>query len=267
MDLAGKPFKAVAYVADVTEQVRLKDALDAAVAETRAVVQAAIDGKLTERLASADKTGPTEALAACVNALLDSMMTLVAAIKVAVDEVQGGAEEISKGNLHLSQRTEEQASSLEETASSMEEMTTTIKQNANNAAQANQLAIAARTAAESGRAVVSQASAAMHGINSASTKIADIIGVIDEIAFQTNLLALNAAVEAARAGEQGRGFAVVATEVRSLASRSAEAAKEIKALINDSARKVSEGSTLVDRSGQTLTEIVSAVKSLTDIVA
>jgi methyl-accepting chemotaxis protein len=188
-------------------------------------------------------------------------------LKRTASEVQGGADEISRGNMNLSQRTEQQASSLEETASSMEEMTSTIRQNADNAAQANQLAQAARKSAESGGEVVAQAVTAMQGINSASSKIADIIGVIDEIAFQTNLLALNAAVEAARAGEQGRGFAVVATEVRSLASRSAEAAKEIKVLINDSVAKVADGSKLVERSGQTLTEIVGAVKKVTDIVA
>jgi methyl-accepting chemotaxis protein len=181
--------------------------------------------------------------------------------------VQQGAEEISKGNTNLSQRTEEQASSLEETASSMEEMTSTVKQTADNAGQANQLAMAARQQAEKGGSVVGAAVTAMSGINAASKKIADIIGVIDEIAFQTNLLALNAAVEAARAGEQGRGFAVVATEVRNLAGRSATAAKEIKALIQDSVARVDEGSKLVDESGQTLEEIVGAVKKVTDIVA
>jgi methyl-accepting chemotaxis protein len=149
----------------------------------------------------------------------------------------------------------------------MEEMTSTVKQTADNAGQANQLAMAARQQAEKGGAVVSSAVSAMSGINAASKKIADIIGVIDEIAFQTNLLALNAAVEAARAGEQGRGFAVVATEVRNLAGRSATAAKEIKALIQDSVAKVDEGSKLVDESGRTLDEIVSAVKKVTDIVA
>ena len=149
----------------------------------------------------------------------------------------------------------------------MEEMTSTVRQTADNAGQANQLAMAARQQAEKGGAVVNSAIAAMGGINSASKKIADIIGVIDEIAFQTNLLALNAAVEAARAGEQGRGFAVVATEVRNLAGRSATAAKEIKALIQDSVARVDAGSKLVDESGRTLEDIVSAVKKVTDIVA
>jgi methyl-accepting chemotaxis protein len=146
-------------------------------------------------------------------------------------------------------------------------MTSTVKQNADNAGQASQLAVAARDQAEKGGAVVTKAVKAMADINDASKKIADIIGVIDEIAFQTNLLALNAAVEAARAGEQGRGFAVVASEVRNLAGRSATAAKEIKALIQDSVRKVDEGSSLVTQSGATLEQIVSAVKKVTDIVA
>jgi methyl-accepting chemotaxis protein len=178
-----------------------------------------------------------------------------------------GAQEISSGNANLSGRTEQQSSSLEETASSMEEMTTTVKQNADNAGQANQLATAARDQAEKGGSVVGKAVRAMAGINDSSKKIADIIGVIDEIAFQTNLLALNAAVEAARAGEQGRGFAVVASEVRSLAGRSATAAKEIKDLIQDSVKKVEDGSVLVAQSGQTLEQIVSSVKKVSDIIA
>jgi methyl-accepting chemotaxis protein len=149
----------------------------------------------------------------------------------------------------------------------MEEMTTTVKQNADNAGQANQLALAAREQAEQGGQVVGKAVQAMSGINDSARKIADIIGVIDEIAFQTNLLALNAAVEAARAGEQGRGFAVVASEVRNLAGRSATAAKEIKDLIQDSVRKVSDGSLLVTQSGQTLEQIVISVKKVSDIVA
>jgi len=230
-------------------------------------VQAASEGDLTARIPLSGKSGELEALCKGVNSMLDATSDLVKRVKSAAAEVQAGAEEISKGNLNLSQRTEQQASSLEETASSMEEMTSTVKQTADNAGQANQLAMAARQQAEKGGAVVSAAVSAMGGINAASKKIADIIGVIDEIAFQTNLLALNAAVEAARAGEQGRGFAVVATEVRNLAGRSATAAKEIKALIQDSVSKVDEGAKLVDESGRTLEDIVSAVKKVTDIVA
>ena len=235
--------------------------------EVTQIVAAAQSGDLTRRIRTDDKKEFFVALSEGVNGLVANMASVVTQIKAVTSQVQTGAEEISKGNLNLSQRTEEQASSLEETASSMEQMTSTVKQTADNAGQANQLAMAARQQAEKGGAVVSHAVAAMNGINSASKKIADIISVIDEIAFQTNLLALNAAVEAARAGEQGRGFAVVATEVRNLAGRSATAAKEIKALIVDSVAKVEEGSKLVDESGKTLEEIVHAVKKVTDIVA
>jgi methyl-accepting chemotaxis protein len=192
---------------------------------------------------------------------------IVGGVRSASDAVGGAAAQLSKGNDDLSQRTQEQASALEETASSMEEMTATVKQNADNARQANQLASGARGQAERGGEVVSRAVGAMAEINHSSRKIADIISVIDEIAFQTNLLALNAAVEAARAGEQGRGFAVVASEVRSLAQRSATAAKEIKDLIGDSVEKVRSGSELVDESGKVLGEIMESVKKVSDIVA
>jgi methyl-accepting chemotaxis protein len=200
--------------------------------------------------------------------LMDDRLTLtVGEVLRGSDAVSTAAHQIAQGNDDLSQRTQEQASSLEETASSMEQMTSTVKQNAENASHANQLARGAREQAERGGEVAGKAIVAMSEINASSGKIADIVGLIQEIAFQTNLLALNAAVEAARAGEQGRGFAVVATEVRSLAQRSAGAAKEIKGLINDSAEKVRSGSELVNQSGKALAEIVESVKKVTDIVA
>jgi methyl-accepting chemotaxis protein len=246
---------------------RLIDNVLEAVGETQGVVKFALDGDLTKRISLERKTGHFHALAVSANSLIENMMGVIQGLQETSREVQLGAEEISRGNMDLSQRTEQQACNLEETASSMEEMTATVKNNAENAVQANRLAAAARDQAERGGEVVGSAVAAMGQINAASKKIADIIGVIDEIAFQTNLLALNAAVEAARAGEQGRGFAVVATEVRNLASRSAAAAKEIKALIHDSVTKVNEGTQFVDASGKVLGEIVTAVKKVTDVVA
>ena len=237
------------------------------VAEVNAVIEAGKSRDLTARIDVAGKSGVFEQLSSGINALMDSMMNVVQEIKAAAQSVSSGSDEIARGNADLSGRTEQQASSLEETASSMEEMTSTVKHNADNASQANQLARAARQEAEQGGAVVSNAVAAMQGINASSKKIADILGVIDEIAFQTNLLALNAAVEAARAGEQGRGFAVVASEVRTLAGRSATAAKEIKALIQESVARVDEGTKLVDQSGATLGGIVNAIKKVSDIVA
>ena len=196
------------------------------------------------------------------------------ALRKVVSEVQTGTNaiatasgEIAAGNQDLSARTEQQASSLEETASSMEELTSTVKQNADNARQANQMAVAASSVAERGGDIVSQVVNTMGAIDTASTKIVDIIGVIDGIAFQTNILALNAAVEAARAGEQGRGFAVVATEVRSLAQRSAAAAREIKTLIGDSVEQVNNGTRLVQQAGSTMSEVVDSVRHVTDIMA
>jgi methyl-accepting chemotaxis protein len=202
-----------------------------------------------------------------MNGFMEKLQAIILQTKEASGSISSGAMQIARGNDDLSQRTQEQAAALEETASSMEEMTATVKQNADNARQANQLSSNARSHAEKGGSVVQRVVGAMEEINASSRKIADIIGVIDEIAFQTNLLALNAAVEAARAGEQGRGFAVVATEVRSLAQRSATAAKEIKELISDSVQKVGAGTELVDESGRTLNEIMEAVKKVSDIVA
>ncbi len=192
---------------------------------------------------------------------------IVGGVLASSESVGVAARQIAQGNDDLSQRTQEQASSLEETASSMEEMTATVRHNAENAAQANQLARTARGQAEDGGQVATQAVAAMAEITSASQRIAEIVGLIDELAFQTNLLSLNAAVEAARSGEQGRGFAVVANEVRNLAQRSAGAAKEIKTLIGESVAKVSFGTELVQRSGAALEGIVESVKKVTDIVA
>ena len=260
MDREGQRVGTVVQWLDRTQEVATED-------EVQSTVDKAIDGDLTARISEEGKGAFFKALAGGMNRLLETMEEVVRSMTRAAAQVRSGAEEISRGNADLSQRTEEQASSLEQTASSMEEMTSTVRNNADNAAQANEFATAAREQAEQGGAVVSAAVAAMSEINASSKRIADIISVIDEIAFQTNLLALNAAVEAARAGEQGRGFAVVAAEVRNLASRSAGAAKEIKALIHDSVRKVNEGTKLVDDSGKVLGQIVAGVKKVTDVMA
>ncbi|WP_369975286.1 methyl-accepting chemotaxis protein [Xanthomonas bundabergensis] len=200
------------------------------------------------------------------NATAEQLADIVGRIQSAALSINTATTEIAAGNDDLSRRTEQQAASLEETAASMEELTSTVKQNAEHARQANQLAVGAASVASQGGEVVGKVVTTMSGIETSSKKIADIISVIDGIAFQTNILALNAAVEAARAGEQGRGFAVVASEVRTLAQRSANAAKEIKGLIDESVTRVAEGSALVDRAGQTMSEIVSSVQRVTDIM-
>ena len=205
-------------------------------------------------------------LTSALQRMNNNLSTIVRDVRSGTHAISTASREIASGNADLSQRTEEQASSLEETASSMEELTSTVKQSAENARQANQLATGASTIAVKGGEVVAQVVSTMSGISESSKKIADIIGVIDGIAFQTNILALNAAVEAARAGEQGRGFAVVASEVRTLAQRSAGAAKEIKELITDSVHKVEGGTKLVAEAGKTMDEIVTAVKRVTDIM-
>ena len=197
----------------------------------------------------------------------DSLVTIVSEVRAGTMTIANASTEITTGNHDLSRRSERQAGTLEETASSMEELTGTVRQNADNARQANTLAESASKVAQRGGAVVAQVVQTMASINASSKQIAEIIGVIDGIAFQTNILALNAAVEAARAGEQGRGFAVVASEVRNLAQRSAAAAKEIKGLIGDSVAKVDDGAKLVDEAGSTMEEIVTSVKRVTDIMA
>jgi methyl-accepting chemotaxis protein len=194
------------------------------------------------------------------------LINIVSSVRNNAESVATGSTEIAQGNHDLSARTESQASALEETAASMEELSATVKQNADSARQANQLAMSASMVAINGGEVVAQVVDTMKGINESSRKIADIISVIDGIAFQTNILALNAAVEAARAGEQGRGFAVVASEVRSLAGRSAEAAREIKNLINTSVERVEQGSILADKAGTTMTEVVNSIKRVTYIM-
>ena len=244
----------------------LMDAVVQPMQEARRVIISLSTGDLTEEM-EGEYTGEFAELRDAINETTTVLSEMVDQIMDSSESILTSSDEISRGNADLSQRTEEQASSLEETASSMEQMTSTVKQNADNAREANQLAAAARDQAEKGGEVVQKAVNAMGEINTSSKKIADIIGVIDEIAFQTNLLALNAAVEAARAGEQGKGFAVVAAEVRNLAQRSAGAAKEIKGLINDSVERVDEGSKLVDESGRTLEEIVNGVKKVSDIIA
>ncbi|PLR31812.1 methyl-accepting chemotaxis protein II [Chimaeribacter californicus] len=227
-----------------------------------------------KHIAAGDLTHPVEGagrnemgqLAASLQHMQGELITTVSGVRHGADAIYSGASEISAGNNDLSSRTEQQASSLEQTAASMEQLTATVKQNAENARQASQLALSASETAQKGGKVVANVVQTMQEIAGSSQKIADITGVIDGIAFQTNILALNAAVEAARAGEQGRGFAVVAGEVRNLAQRSAQAAKEIKGLIDDSVARVDTGSILVESAGDTMSDIVSAVTRVTDIM-
>ncbi len=262
-DITGKIFKIAIYWTDVSDQVEAALALQTAV---RQVEEAVRNKDLSERIGVEGKTGEIQKVCNGINNLLDTMAEIVTSVAESASNISTAAREIATGNMDLSQRTEEQASNLEETAASLEELTGTVKQNAASAQQANLLANTASEVAVRGGSVVAEVVQTMSGISQASRKIADIIGVIDEIAFQTNILALNAAVEAARAGDQGRGFAVVAAEVRNLAQRSANAAKEIKALISDSVAKVSVGSQLVDSAGKTMEEIVTSVRRVTEIM-
>ncbi|QIL82089.1 HAMP domain-containing protein [Diaphorobacter sp. HDW4A] len=223
------------------------------------------EGDLTQPIIADGKDEAARLLQALQH-MQNNLSQLVSGVRANAESVAIASAEISQGNNNLSSRTEQQASALEETAASMEELGSTVRQNADNARQANHLAMNASSVAIQGGNVVAEVVDTMKGINDSSRKIADIIGVIDGIAFQTNILALNAAVEAARAGEQGRGFAVVAGEVRILAQRSAEAAKEIKSLINASVQRVEQGTHLVDKAGETMTEVVNAIRRVTDIM-
>lgn len=252
---------AVAYwlTRDVTRQLGGEPDYAVAIAGSIAA------GDLTVRIALDDEGNRTSLMFA-MRQMQQSLASLVQKVRHGTDTITTASGEIAAGNLDLSSRTEEQASSLEETAASMEELTSTVQQNAESVRHANELATTASQVALKGGQVVEEVVGTMGAINEASRRIADIIGVIDGIAFQTNILALNAAVEAARAGEQGRGFAVVASEVRNLAQRSAAAAKEIKSLIGDSVDKVDAGSKLVAAAGETMAEVVASVKRVTDIM-
>ena len=236
------------------------------VARALEVANTVAAGDLTSRIevTTSDETGQ---LLQALKTMNESLVRTVTVVRSGTETIGTASKEVAAGSFDLSSRTEEQASSLEETASSMEELTSTVKQNADNARQANTLAVAASTVAERGGQVIGEVVETMGRIDASAGKIADIIGVIDGIAFQTNILALNAAVEAARAGEQGRGFAVVATEVRNLAQRSAAAAKEIKTLIGESTEAAGAGSRLVREAGSTMQEIVDSVRRVTDIMS
>jgi methyl-accepting chemotaxis protein len=229
-----------------------------------AVAKAVAEGDLTTRIQV--KAKDTHSLMARLHGMQRALADAVASVRRGAEGVATASVQIAQGNQDLSVRTEQQASALQETGSTMDQLGLTVRNNTDNARQANQLALGASEVAVRGGSVVGQVVETMKGINDSSRKIADIIAVIDGIAFQTNILALNAAVEAARAGEQGRGFAVVAGEVRSLAQRSAEAAKEIKNLISTSVERVEQGTALVNRAGQTMDEIVIAIKRVSDIV-
>jgi methyl-accepting chemotaxis protein len=240
--------------------------ITAPLGEAVRVARSVADGDLTSRIEprSGDETGQ---MMRALKAMNDGLARIVGEVRASTTTIATASAEIVRGNSDMSQRTEAQASHLEETASSMEELTATVKQNADNAGVADRHAAQATTVARQGREVMAQVVTTMDAIQGSSGKIADIIGVIDGIAFQTNILALNAAVEAARAGDQGRGFAVVATEVRSLAQRSAQAAKEVKALIQASAGNVRSGADLVERAGQTMEEIVASVEKVRGLIS
>lgn len=265
-DVNGKPYKVVKFANDITKQVNSNQSLELIFADIDFMMKSLAAGDLTRQITH-DYDGVYGECKDNINAVVDQLSEMVAKIRDAADFIDSSSQEIASGNNNLSQRAEQQAASLEETAASMEELTSTVKANADNAKQANEVTNAARQLAEKGGEVVNSAVAAMQEINESSNKIAEIIGVIDEIAFQTNLLALNASVEAARAGEHGRGFSVVATEVRNLAQRSANAAKQSKELIQNSVQKVRTGTAYVNETGDALNDIVESVKKVGNIVS
>jgi len=243
------------------------DAVNRLVSDANMLADAAREGRITTRADATQHQGDFRKVVEGVNATLETIVAPIIAVKEAIETITTAAGEISSGNSDLSARTEQQASSLEETSASMEELASVVKHNAENAKQANQLALTASGIAVKGGEVVADVVNTMGAINTSAKKIEDIISVIDGIAFQTNILALNAAVEAARAGEQGRGFAVVAGEVRNLAQRSASAAKEIKELITDSVSKTTDGTRQVENAGKTMEEVVTSVKRVADIIS
>ncbi|WP_081367489.1 PAS domain S-box protein [Alteromonas mediterranea] len=259
LDQNGKPFRVVKYATDVTGRTL-------AVERIKSVMASLSDGDLLKTI-DEPLDGDFQVLGESINHFIGELRDTIVKIHTAVETIDTASNEIATGNADLSSRTEQQASSLEETASAMEELTGTVKLNAENADQAKGLASQASDVASEGGKVIEQVVHTMGEINDSAQRISDIIGVIDGIAFQTNILALNAAVEAARAGEQGRGFAVVASEVRTLAQRSAEAAKDIKALISASVDKIGDGNVLVNKSGETMANIVTAIKRVNDIMS
>ncbi|MCP9447898.1 MAG: methyl-accepting chemotaxis protein [Nitrospira sp.] len=265
VDEVGRPVKVLKLATDVTMQKQAQLELESCVHEVRQSLTALAEGDLTHPV-QGTYAGELGEITVGVNRGLSTLIDIIRSVRDAAEAVTLGMDEITKGNEDLARRTSDQAAAVEETAAALEEMTSTVKQIADNAKQANQLAMTARETACKGGAITEKAVGAMGEITKSSKRIADIITMIDGIAFQTNLLALNAAVEAARAGEHGRGFAVVAAEVRNLAQRSAAAAKEIRELINESIQRVTEGNELVDQSGKTLEEVVSSAKRVSDII-
>lgn len=267
LDAAGRPWKVVKYATDITANVMAEEQMRRAVSETGRVVQSAIQHDLTQRIAPDGFSGDLLALCSSVNELVESFAGVVHSVSGISQSVETASREISSGADDLSKRTEDQASSLEETAATTEELAASVKATAQASHDAAAIAEEAMKAADAGGAIAGQAVEAMARIETASTKIADIIRVIDDIAFQTNLLALNAAVEAARAGDAGKGFAVVASEVRTLAQRSSAAAKDIAALISSSNAEVEGGVKLVRKAGESLVAILEASRRVASTIS